>query len=174
MIESLYLDLDGVLADFDKALLLRGVVNNDNTFHHKPAYTWTAAQTELDRAVRRCMEAPDFWNNIPLMPGAHELWDYAKQFPLYILTATPNLTDYRERIEIQKRGWVQAMFGPFPDDQVHVCLRSEKRHHAREGAVLVDDMAVNCSEWRRHGGTAIQHTSAAETIKQLRSLAHDQ
>lgn len=170
-IDRLYLDMDGVIADFDQNLRDFGVVDNETHFIHKPRTEWTESQVALDLAVRGVMELEDFWPTIPPCPGAHELWDYcATSFELYILTATPNVTEFRERIAQQKRDWIQQHFGPFPNERIIVCLRAEKAKHAGPTHLLVDDMPSNCAEWNAAGGHAILHSSAKSTIHHLMEL----
>ena len=41
---------------------------------------------------------------------------------------------------------------------------------AYEGSVLIDDRPKNIEAWEANGGTGIIHTSAAETIKELKKL----
>lgn len=171
-IDKLYLDMDGVIADFNQNLRDFGVVDNETHFIHKPRAEWTETQVDLDRRVRGVMELEDFWPSIPAMPGAFELWDYCKQFDLHILTATPNITEWRDRIADQKRQWIQSMFGPFPGDKIHVCLRAEKAAFAGPTHLLVDDMPSNCTEWNAAGGMAILHSTAQNTIQHLKELYH--
>ena len=171
-LEKLYLDMDGVLADFNQCLRDFGVVDNETHFIHKPRAEWTPSQVDLDARVRGVMELEDFWPSIPPMRDAYELWDYCKQFDVHILTATPNVTEWRDRIAQQKREWIQRTFGPFPADKIHVCLRSEKAALAGPYNLLVDDMPQNCLDWNAAGGHAILHTSAADTIKMLREIYH--
>lgn len=171
-ITKLYLDMDGVLADFNRNLREFGVVDNETHFIHKPRDQWTAPQVDLDRRVRGVMELEDFWPSIPPMPDAYELWDYCKQFNVHILTATPNVTEFRDRIAEQKRQWIQRTFGPFPAEQIHVCLRAEKAQLAGPTHLLVDDMPSNCKEWNAAGGNAILHSTAKNTIQHLTELYH--
>jgi 5'(3')-deoxyribonucleotidase len=171
-ITKLYLDMDGVIADFDRNLREFGVTDNETHFIHKPRTEWTASQVALDLAVRGVMELEDFWPTIPVAPGSYELWDYCKQFDLHILTATPNVTEFRDRIARQKREWIQKHFGPFADENVHVCLRAEKAAFAAPTHLLVDDMPSNCKEWNAAGGLAIMHSTAQNTIQHLREIYH--
>lgn len=171
MRQTIYLDMDGVLADFDAALRTRGVANNETNFIHLPKDQWTPPQVELDRQVRECMEAPDFWNNIPLMEGAKGLWQYAMSFrQVFVLTALPRETAQAGLIEAQKRAWIQRYFGPFPDENVLVVQRADKKKYATQGAVLVDDMLVNCREWNGAGGTAVVFYDCKDAIHQLTLL----
>lgn len=171
MRQTIYLDMDGVLADFDAALRDRGVANNETNFIHLPKDQWTASQVELDRQVRECMESPNFWNHIPLMDGAKALWQYAMSFrQVYVLTALPRESMFPGRIEAQKRAWIQRYFGPFPNDQIIVCQRADKKKYATQGGVLVDDMLVNCREWEAAGGTSVAFINARDAIHQLTLL----
>lgn len=177
----LYLDMDGVLADFDRAMANLGV-KNENHFIHLPVDQWTPEQKDLDRRVREHMETAEFWRTMPVMQDAFRLWSACEKFSPYILTATPRETNIRTTIDYQKRCWIQAVFGPYPDSRIIVCLRSEKKRYATGGFrydfgveqnVLIDDMAANCAEWRKTGGFAIEHTDAESSIAKLTSYTND-
>lgn len=166
-----YLDMDGVLADFNAHMAWFGVEDNETHFIHKPREQWTPSQIDLDRRVRLVMERADFWPTIPVMPGAKLLWDFCCQhFEVYVLTATPNITETRERIARQKREWIRRELGPMPDERIVVCLRSEKKKYAKADAILVDDMPSNCDEWMKAGGAALLFKDAHDTIKHLTKL----
>jgi hypothetical protein len=171
-VTTIFLDMDGVLADFNAALRARGVVDDQPEFHHKPKDEWTKDQIALDASVRACMESSDFWPSIPLMADAKALWKFCDRFDpnVYILTATPRETNFRSRIEKQKREWVDHHFGPFFENRVIVCAREYKKNYAGPNCVLVDDMAVNCREWFKAGGISIHHKSAQDSINYLSSL----
>ena len=56
-----------------------------------------------------------------------------------------------------------------------MCIRdrysgSQKAAFAIEGAVLIDDREKNINAWVEAGGIGILHTSAANTIDQLKAL----
>lgn len=166
----IYLDLDGVLADFDAAVARRGVKNRTN-FIHKPKSEWTDADKDLDEQVRVCMSTEGFWENIPVMSGAHDLWTYCLPYRPVILTAKPKDAEYGPRVAKEKRAWVHKVFGDIQDDQFICCLRSEKQnfigHTDHRLQILVDDMEINCKEWVAAGGRAVVHTSAEDTIRKL-------
>lgn len=168
MSRTIYLDMDGVLADFDGAMALRGVGNSSGHFLHLPKAQWSAEQLAADAAVRAEMLKPGFWPSLPVMPGARELLAVASQLVspdcLFILTATPRGDPaVRAAVAAQKTAWAADNLG-FDHMRVLTCLRSEKRLHAGPGRILVDDLASNCAEWRAARGVAVQFTSAADAI----------
>lgn len=165
----LYLDLDGVLADFDSQLVHEGKrVLNDNSFLSKPESEWTPENIWLDRLVSNKMKEPGFWLSLPLMSDALSLFNYCKPFNPTILTAVPhNFPELNERIGNEKRQWVRDNLGDIP---VIVCLRKEKINYIdwnRPLNILIDDMPKNIKEWNTAGGLGILHTSAEDSIKRL-------
>jgi hypothetical protein len=46
----------------------------------------------------------------------------------------------------------------------------DKRSYARPNAILIDDNAKVCQEWRESGGIAIHHRTAERTIEKLKEL----
>jgi hypothetical protein len=47
---------------------------------------------------------------------------------------------------------------------------SQKGMFAIKGSVLIDDRKQNLDAWEAHGGIGILHTSAEDTINQLKEL----
>jgi len=45
-----------------------------------------------------------------------------------------------------------------------------KKNYAAPNHILIDDRKSNIDEWRAEGGIGILHTSAADTIRQLKKL----
>lgn len=165
----IFLDMDGVLADFDKALELRGIENLTH-FIHKPFDEWTDEERALDVKVREHMEREDFWPHIPIKPGAHELIAAsATRRPTFILTATPRNSPTRERIGRQKIAWARDILH-FPVHRIIVCERHEKKNFANVGRILVDDMAANCEEWATYNGTPIHYTDLDKTLEVIKQL----
>lgn len=165
----IYLDMDGVLADFDTAVAAHGV-QPGYSYIHLPPSEWTPAQRTNDDLVREVMDGPDFWPSIPRMHGALGLVTAAALIVggenVFILTATPRLTSRREHIAHQKTEWAVANLG-FASRQVITCLRSEKAQWAKPSTVLVDDLPTNCTEWEKAGGVAIRHTDARSSVAKL-------
>lgn len=168
----LYLDLDGVFADFDGNLLNYGIVN-DKSFYHKDKSTHTPEQASLRGRVELAMRSPGFWEELPLCPGAYELWDYCQQYKPVILTALPNLKDWDDEVKAEKQRWINKYFG-FMTPVIY-CYRSEKVNQIRNGLkdILLDDSIQNITEWVETGGFGILHTSSENSIKKIDHVLKD-
>jgi hypothetical protein len=173
MIKRIFLDMDGVLADFEGEMANRGISRSGFHFGHKPQDQWTPDEAASDAACRVEMAKSDFWPSLKLMAGARELlavsiglvgWDNVR-----ILTALPRFEVARPMVETQKREWCVANLG-LHDRFVITCLRAEKRNHAAAGYVLVDDLDSNCNEWVEAGGIGLIHQAGHLSIAHLMGL----
>ena len=54
--------------------------------------------------------------------------------------------------------------------EIFLVPANEKQEFANPNAILIDDRLSNIEQWRAKGGIGILHTSADETIKQLKEL----
>lgn len=154
---KLYVDLDGVLADFDSAA--QEILGTDN--HYKYDFIWGP-----EVYWKKLHAKGDFFKSLNKMPDAMALWVAIKHLKPTILTALPK-TD-SERVALQKRDWVVKNFHPIPD--VITCKTVEKPTYCTPGDILIDDRAVNRDAWMAKGGTYIIHSSARDTIATLRAL----
>ena len=147
---KLFLDCDGVLADFDAgAAKLLGM----------PA---DAFQKKFgNRAFwGRIAKAPNFYGSLPLMPDAMELFDAVKHLDPIILTGLPRGNWAAD----QKMRWAAQHF---PGVRMITCMARDKRNHAREGDVLVDDMLKHAHLWEEAGGIFVHHKNARESLREL-------
>ncbi len=148
----LYLDCDGVLADFDKgAAAILGM--KPKAFEHRHG---------LGRFWQKLAQAPDFYFSLPLLPDAMQLFDAVKHLNPIILTGLPRGNWASD----QKMRWAAQHF---PGVRMITCMARDKRNHAKEGDVLVDDMEKYRHLWEQAGGIFVHHRSAAESIEQLRN-----
>ena len=147
---KLFLDLDGVLADFDRGV---EAVTGKRPDQQHIRQMWKALARE-----------PDFYGTLDMMHDAQVLWEFCGPYRPTILTGLP-LGDWAPE---QKRRWVAAMLGA--DVPVITCMTREKHRFSGPGHVLVDDRAGTRDPWEAAGGIFILHTQAARSIAELKLL----
>lgn len=150
MARQLYLDADGVLADFDKgATALLGLPPRAYEKKHGIGRFWQKIAT-----------APDFYFSLPLMPDAMELFEAVRHLNPIILTGLPRGNWAAD----QKVRWAAQHF---PGTRIITTMARDKRNHAKEGDVLVDDQLKHRHLWEEVGGIFIHHQNAADTLERL-------
>lgn len=166
--KALYLDMDGVVADWNRGaeefLGVKRPVTDVN-----PDGRWNHEQWQLIKDNER------FFSTLPLMNHAHELVRVARKFrnelgyELLFLTAIPRDNDHPWAFQ-DKVYWARDYF---PDVPVHFGPYShDKWRHCKPNDILVDDRASNITEWRNHGGIAIRvlNDDLVPAIKELEAL----
>ncbi len=147
----IYLDCDGVLADFD--------THFENCFGTPPRdYEDKNGAKIFWRDIHS--EQPTFYRDLPLMPDAMELFEAVAPMRPIILTGCPR----GGWAEPQKLAWAAEHFPGIP---MVVCMSRDKRNYCQPGDVLIDDRPHYQSKWEDAGGVWITHTSAANSIDQL-------
>lgn len=144
MTRRVFVDMDGVLADFEG--------------HHITVFGYAADWKSND-----WKSIPGFFAGIPPMEDMHDLWNYVQPYDPIVLTGLPR-TNSGQAFE-EKRKWLTAQLGE--DVPMIACLSKEKRRFGRPGDVLIDDREEYAPLWRNMGGLWITHTSAHNSIMQL-------
>ena len=147
----LFLDCDGVLADFDTgAIALLGMPAKDFQDAHGKSEFW-----------RRLARAPDFYGSLPLLPDARQLVDAVAHLNPTILTGLP----IGNWAAPQKVRWAAEHFPVIP---IITTLARDKFRHMTGADILVDDRADHRAAWEDAGGTFITHENAERSIAALR------
>lgn len=149
---TLFVDLDGVLADFD--------TGHELVFGYRPRRD----HPDLDVDWDKLFAYPEFFRWLPVMKDAGDLWTYVRQYNPTILTGIPK--SYPQAAD-DKRAWVRQHFGDVP---IICCQSKDKVRHGRPGDILVDDWDKYRQLWTDAGGIWIQHYSAAQSIRALQEL----
>lgn len=151
MSRRLYLDCDGVLADFEKgANAALGMPPKAFEKRHGPGRFWA-----------KLASAPDFYFSLPLLPDAPRLYEAVKHLDPVILTGLPRGNWAAD----QKVRWAAQHF---PGVRIITTMARDKRDHAREGDVLVDDQVKHRHLWEGAGGIFVHHKDAETTIGELK------
>lgn len=149
----IWVDMDGVVADFDG--------HYERHFGVRP--TRWPAEDSVD--WKKVAAVPNFFRTIPMTKDAGELLAGLHPRPWSLLTGCPKSIDVSDN---QKRDWAAEKFEP----RRHVvCCRSrDKWLHGKPGDVLIDDYLKYKDLWVDMGGIFIHHTSAANSIRELKRL----
>ncbi len=149
---QLFLDLDGVLVDFDRGVEL---------------LTGRPPSALAPRAMwPQLAKSPGFYARLGWTHDGKELWEFCRRHSPVILTGLP-LGNWAEP---QKRSWCARELGP--DVEVITCMSREKAEKAQERSngktpVLVDDRIKLQEAWEQTGGVFIHHRDAATSISRL-------
>jgi 5'-nucleotidase len=146
-----YLDLDGVMADFD---------------WHFPATFGIDHRSMADDAMWAMINAhPSYFRDMPIFDGAKNFFDRISWMNPIILTACPK-SNYAH-VARQKREWVREHLST----SCHILPvmgggNKPLFMHSR-GDILIDDFERNTKSWQMEGGFAILHRDFKTTRDEL-------
>lgn len=146
----IFLDCDGVLADFDAHGL--------DYFGKQPRQA--EAKLGSTEFWRRLEARGDFYRSMPLMADARELYAGVRHLNPTILTGCPR----GNWAQGQKVAWAEEHFPGVP---IITCRSADKREHAQAGDVLIDDWPQHRHRWIEHGGIFISHYDAKSSLAAL-------
>ena len=158
MIKKIYLDMDGVLSDFEKQFC---DLYGEEALKSRDRKLWTE-------------DWPDFiqnkqFENLPKFPGCDELLQFIRKFPVEveILTSSGGLK-YHEQVKEQKKVWLKKYYIAY---KPHVVPgRKHKKEYATPETILIDDTEDVIDSFNNAGGIGILHRDVKETIKRLETL----
>lgn len=151
-------DMDGVIAGFEEKV---------REIFGKPMADIPTRQL-WSGISRYDKEVEPFFETLPMMSDAKELINFVDQNfrKWYILTASGYIP---KNVDEQKRRWVAKAISPRVDVVV-VRKSPEKANYAHPKAILVDDRRKSIDPWIAAGGIGVLHTSAADSIAQLKKI----
>ena len=156
----IYLDMDGVLFDFVKAL---------ETTTKMSINQWM----KLDRKKRwdPVIANDKFWSDGPWLSEGKKLFNYVKKNKPHILSAyvehafDPNCIPGKTKWAMKNTG--------IDKSRINIVMRSQKKNYAQiagRPAILIDDYDKNTKEFTAKGGTGITFKTASQTIAELKKL----
>ena len=151
----IYIDLDGVLADFDSGV--EGYRESDDVM-------WAFVRSA----------GPSFWEKLPFLDQGRELWEYIKTLNPIILSAHPGRREsdesvIRDAIE-GKLAWIDKHLGSEFVVSAKIGERSEKKLYANSNSILIDDYIKNIMEFRSAGGIAIHYKDQRTAMQELMAI----
>lgn len=152
---KIFIDLDGVLADFDAHM-----------FNQLGKHISEISTKEMWAFVRKYEnDGGEWFYDLPLTHGAHVLFKTCNKYAdTFILTATGN--DFLKH-SMQKRRWVKKHFGLTYDKIITVPRGAYKGMYAEHDCLLIDDTETPVKSFLEAGGKAIMHTSVDDTLTKL-------
>jgi 5'(3')-deoxyribonucleotidase len=167
---QVFLDLDGVLADFFSELwdMYQAQKNEDAWENIKHELT-PARQNKLVNSIEN---ASDFFANLGMLEGGKKVLEYLNKNNIPFTILSSPLRGERKEDSIEgKRIWLKKHgLGSVPQIFTH-----DKAAYAKTNGVpniLIDDFGKNISAWKKAGGIGIKHDDASylATIAQLHDI----
>lgn len=165
VIDKIYFDMDGVLADFGKGV--RDLCGMD-----LPEQDSKGSKEQDEIMWIRVRDTAHFYDRLELMPGVKDLFD--ELYSRYgdkceILSAIPK----KERGIIgageDKTKWVRRLLSE--DIVVNIVYKEDKPDYCNGSAcILIDDLPGNIEAWEKLGGTGIRFISAEDCRTKLCAL----
>ena len=150
---KLYLDMDGVLCNFDKAYKALRTGAEDNPKRFRSAV--------MDYKI---------FEDLEFMPDTQELLNYVskldKDITIEILTSKGTFdADQGNEASRQKQRWLDKWNIPYKANFVR--SKEEKSKYADEFSILVDDSVGCVTPFIAKSGHGILHTSSSSSIQQI-------
>jgi len=151
MIETIFLDLDGVCCDFISASLKR--INREDLINNWPIGKYNLEEatnisyTEIWKKIDEL--GSDFWRNLEEYPWFVGMYNELTKIGKVIFCSGPSLCPNSLKGKLE---WLQDRFGKEFRDYI---LTSKKFYLATEKSVLIDDSDENCSSFILNGGKSI-------------------
>ena len=143
---EIYVDMDGVLADFFGEWSKSQGVDN-----------WKDIKDPA-KAIGDIKGIDDFWLNLPVLPKAKELLGLIKQVKGKYKICTSPLAD-DPRSDPHKREWVKKNLAFFPPEEVIVTHNKPQFAKQKDDTpnILIDDYGVNINAWEEAGGIGFKY-----------------
>ena len=157
---EIYVDMDGVLADFFGEWSKLMGVNN-----------WKEIK-DIPNALAKIRATDNFWLNLPVLPEAKQLLSLIKQVKGEYNICTSPLAD-DPNSEPHKRKWIEKNLAFFPPKNIHITHNKPQYATNTNGTpnILIDDFGKNINAWEAADGIGFKYKDhkferTAKAIKQ--------
>lgn len=154
-ISKIYVDMDGVIANFDKRYLEKFGIAPETTRSNR----------NFDHYFKQFVDDREF-ASLDLMPDAHLLLFFlqTRNIPKEILSSTAREEHYTA-ISEQKKEWLQKQNIDYK--QNFVPGKRHKASFATPNSIIIDDTLSVIVDWEKAGGIGILHKNAVSTLALL-------
>lgn len=151
---TLYLDMDGVLCNFDKA------------------YRAFDPKKEDRKKFRESVMTYKIFEDLEFMPDAQELLNYVSKLEGITIEILTSMGTYDEQqgsqAKYQKMHWLNKHNIPYKPNFVRA--KQEKANFAHDRAILVDDSIGCITPFAAKGGHVIHHSKSSDTVQQIHDV----
>ena len=148
---TLYLDMDGVLCNFDKAYRAIDPEKADRKKFREAVFTYK------------------IFEDLEFMQDAQELLNYVSKLNNINIEILTSMGTYDEAqgnaAKYQKMHWLNKHNIPYRPNFVRA--KQEKANFAHDRSILVDDSIGCITPFAAKGGHAIHHSRSSDTIQQI-------
>lgn len=151
--QTIFVDLDGVLADFDGRY--------EELFGARP--DWPKGTFERSQVWQNIWGIPDFFAKLPFTYGGRKFWmDYRHLQPVVLTACSHN---HYEECATQKREWVRHHLGATTVMLPAISGETKYLFMHAPGDILIDDTRKNIEAWTAAGGIGILHAHDWDTTR---------
>ena len=156
---EVYLDMDGVLADFFSEYAKLAGIESGNYRDIPPA----KVDPTLDKMI-----GTDFFNRLPVCNNAEQVVSTSvKIFGHYNICSSPLRGDFKNS-EQWKKVWIERNLSPAP---TKILITPNKAKYAKQPDgtpnILVDDRGSNITAWEAAGGIGIKYQADENSMGDL-------
>lgn len=159
---TIFLDMDGVLSDFEKAII---ELHGPNYKDLHPVTFWKPITKQID----------NFFFTLDPKHDALELVEYVKEIDGYdikVLTALPRPTDKAVTAGQDKTKWIHKHIDSTLEVITVIGGKNKAKYCKSSEDILIDDLPRNIDAWKETGGIGVLHTSTLDTIQQLEKIIY--
>ena len=158
----IYIDMDGVVADFEKGVKDAGVELSPMGGSAGPEKA-----NEFWGALGR---VPNFYYNLePIPEGVEMVKKLMEKYECVFLTGIPRAENEMMTAQLDKIKWAKKYFGD--DAKVYPVKRYTKARFCNgRNSILIDDYMKNIREWEEAGGSGVQFKPDKDILKSVEQI----
>lgn len=158
MIKKIYLDMDGVLCDFEKKYF--------TLFNETPSET--RDKKTFNPNWKEFVKGENF-SKLDWYPGGKELLEFIKQFPIDVeILSSSGGERFHAEVRTQKINWLRTHGIKYRANIVSG--RKHKKDYATPETILIDDTEDVVNSFNEAGGHGILHKDIKKTKEKLKKL----
>lgn len=167
----LYLDMDGVQADFFGAWADKHGVSHWKAIHDKEGEIEQLANSTAEQVY-------DFFHNLKPLKGGMQIVRWAQQHNIpYTVLSAPLRGPFAEASKQAKKDWLDAHHPGSSDSAIFTSAKYKYATKDGIANVLVDDFGPYIQKWTDAGGIPVKHedesevsSAAQDTINRLEKI----